>query len=321
MKENTNNIDNIFDEEFDLFLQENIDKEFEPTQDVRDRIKKRVLESVEKELSVEKNLVSIEFEEEENRRGITMKNRKNNKVIKILAASIALILIAGNIGTFSVYGKDLFTVIKEVSTGNITMIEERFDGDMDKVSEKIPDELKGQIFDKEGKEVTELTPEMEGKIYTKDGRLIQGFVNDDSGKMKIMAEGDYDNETVKYDSIESAAKDLKFKPMIIPGFEVKEVNLYKGEDGKPSPDCVDIVFVKGDNKLFVQQRLATKENGYVGGGSDIKEVNINGVKGIITSGDSVDWEYKDKLIGVHASKSNLRDDKLLDVCRTMIEIK
>lgn len=322
MDKKEHNIDEIFDKEFDLFLQENIKNEFNATKAVRERIKKRVEESIEKESDIGMNIVSMDIKEDENRRALDMKNKKRNKALKIVAASIALVLIVGNIGSLGVYGKDMFTLIKEVSTGNITMIEEKFDGDINEISQKVPEQLKGQIFDKNGKEVEYLTPELEGKIYTKDGKLIVGFTTiEDTGKMEICTEESMENDLVKYNSIESAAKDLKFKPMTIPGFKVEQVSLYKDDKGKASDEAVEMILSKDNIKIYVQQRFSSKDNSYVGGGKNVKEVSINGEKGILSDGDSLDWEYKDKLIGVHVRDGKISEDRLVDICSSMEEIK
>lgn len=320
-------VDYLFDKDFDLFLQENIDNEFEPDEEVKNRVKNRVIENINNNENIGLNdfYNTIHFKDnnintdiENIGDEIKMKKNKRSKIMKIVAASIAFVLIAGNIGTYSIYGKDMFTVIKEINLKNIGMVSEKYDGDNKNISMEIPKNLKGQIFDEKGNVVKRLTPELEGKIYDKNGKKIIGFTTiEGSDKVEMQVEGQEEEGMILYNSVEEASNKLKFKPLTIPNMKVKKVYLYEDEDKNPSSEIIDIIYDNGDGEIFVQQRFASKENGYYGGAANIKKVDINGNEAIMSEDNQVDWEYKDKLIGVISHSKKFKNDELLKLCREM----
>lgn len=326
MNKDKYDIDKLFDREFDIFLQKELDEEFKANANLKNNIKSKIYKNI--NIQEKDILMNNDICKKDNRiktdnvsmEGINMKinNKTSKKLFKVIAASAAFILIVGNAATFSTQGKDMFTVINEINTGKISMIEEKSDVDETQISMNVPNELKGQIFDENGKEVSVLTKENEGHLYDKNGNKITGYSRDEkNGKMELNFEGENKKYLVSFSSIEDAAKYLKFKPLQIQGLKIKKIELYKDENGKISPECIDILYKADDGDIFIQQRYASKENRYSGSGENIKEVDINGSRGIMSSGNSVDWEFEDKLIGVHSDSNQYKDENLLNLCRNL----
>lgn len=306
----------LYDEELEILLKKefyNIDID----QKSKDRIKNKVRERIESHHYSEsediKLIKQVDFKDKKN------KSKTNKKAKKLIAASIAAVCIIGGIGAVQVIGSDLFSTTKVLKSGMLKANEEKILIDVGNISTTLPEGLEGKLFDEEGNKIEKMTVKDKGNLYDKDGKKIKGWsiITDENGKeiYKLSYEGDYDKHTVKFNNLEEAQKHISFKIQTIEGFDLIYISSYKDDDGKIVDDCIDIYMTNGDDNIHIQERKATKDNAYEWGGSNLKEVYINGDKAILTDSYCLDWQKGDIFIGVNAKNTQYKNDKLVELCK------
>ncbi|WP_101773622.1 hypothetical protein [Peptostreptococcus faecalis] len=324
---NENNIESLFDKDFELFIQGEIEAEFTPSEDVKERIKAKVQRNIEMNYEHMSNEgsnegVSIHNDNIEKNRGEikmkkkTTKSRFNQMKYKV-AASVAAVCIVIGAGVPIATGKDILTVVKEVQAGRLSVEEVKEEVDTSKLQVALPEELKGKVFDKDGNVVEKFSKELEGKIYDSHGKLIRGFGFDDqSDKYVIRTEESYKEMKATFATLEEALKHLKFTPKVLEGFKVDKVELIKG-DGEISNEYSTVYLSKGADKIRIEERVASEDNAYSIDGDDVKKVRVNGKEAILIDDKNVEIDNGDTFIGVYAKDSSYRGDKLVKLCETL----
>ncbi|WP_352404426.1 DUF4367 domain-containing protein [Sporanaerobacter acetigenes] len=303
---NKRNIEGMFSKEMDAYA------------NGIERSKKVQSEEYNELLELGKKLTDNDFSKNSNKEEVfnkTLKNinkyrgednvKKSNKTRHNVAkvASFALVCILGFSIMQTSFAQDFVNkIVKTISLGHITIVQEE---PSDVKSCPVPAELKGKIFDKDGKPVEELSVDKLQKIYTVDGEEI-AYIGS-NGEIITVAEDEKMREEeylVVKDSNE--LNDYTCFNVILPsylpdGFTFDRAELYKDEDGTvENSKCIDLYFTneKTGKYIFMQQRFADEEAGYVTGANKVEEVKINGVDTIISDDRDIAWEANGVLYNI-----------------------
>lgn len=314
---NKKNIEGMFSKEMDAYA------------NGIERSKKVQSEEYNELLELSKKLTDNDFSKNSNKEEVfnkTLKNinkyrgednvKKSNKTRHNVAkvASFALVCILGFSIMQTSFAQDFVNkIVKTISLGHITIVQEE---PSDVKSCPVPAELKGKIFDKDGKPVEELSVDKLQKIYTVDGEEI-AYIGS-NGEIITVAEDEKMREEeylVVKDSNE--LNDYTCFNVILPsylpdGFTFDRAELYKDEDGTvENSKYIDLYFTneKTGKYIFMQQRFADEETGYAAGANKVEEVKINGVDAIISDDKDIAWEVNGVLYDIlgrgEISKSQL----------------
>ncbi|SHI13192.1 DUF4367 domain-containing protein [Sporanaerobacter acetigenes] len=303
---NKRNIEGMFSKEMDAYA------------NGIERSKKVQSEEYNELLELGKKLTDNDFSKNSNKEEVfnkTLKNinkyrgednvKKSNKTRHNVAkvASFALVCILGFSIMQTSFAQDFVNkIVKTISLGHITIVQEE---PSDVKSCPVPAELKGKIFDKDGKPVEELSVDKLQKIYTVDGEEI-AYIGS-NGEIITVAEDEKMREEeylVVKDSNE--LNDYTCFNVILPsylpdGFTFDRAELYKDEDGTvENSKYIDLYFTneKTGKYIFMQQRFADEETGYVTGANKVEEVKINGVDTIISDDRDIAWEANGVLYNI-----------------------
>ena len=283
-----------------------------------ERSKKIQSEEYNELLELGKNLMDNDFSKSSNKGKVfdrTLKNinnmgdgtvKKSNKARRTITkvASIALVCILGfSIMQTSFAQEVVGKIVKTISLGHITIFEGESLENMEPVP--VPAELKGKIFDKDGKPVEELSVDKPQKIYTVDGEEI-AYIGS-NGEIITVAEDEKMREEeylVVKDSNE--LNDYTCFNVILPsylpeGFEFDRAEFYKDENGiVEDTKYINLYFTneKTGKFIWMQQRFADEETGYVTGANKVEEVKINGIDAIISDDKDIDWEANGVLYNI-----------------------
>ena len=240
---------------------------------------------------------------------------------KLIAASIAGLLIVAGIG-IPVIGNEFFTTTKTLKTenGNITIHEEKPLIDLGKLIYHFPENLKGKIYDAQGRQVDDISYKEAKKtgVFDKDGNKIKE-INKKNGTYILEKDADkvIDEGIAKFKTLEEAQKYLAFKPKLPAGCKLIEVGIYKDENGLPGKDIADFILEKEGAKIYMQERLATDGNGYETSTDEAKYVYLNCKKAIMSNNKSIDWEDDGLLINLSSKTSTFFGQSLVDLAKTV----
>lgn len=315
MKKDDNNIDKLFDKEFDEFMQGEIKGSYSPDEEIKKRIKSRVMKSIENnEEERKENITSLSDVRDKN-----MKSKTGKKKIGKIATIVASLVIVVGIGTGITIGKDFMTTTKVVKAGRITIDEEQLDVDPSEIVVRLPEELKGKVFDKNGKALDYLNGSMKD-IYDENGKRIEKLPIDEHGNYKA----ENIEETIEFKNfkdINEAAKYANFKLRILPGMNIDKVEFLKTEDGKVDGDYVSIYQSRDGQQIVLAERKGTDELSYETGGSKVDKVRVLGKDAILYNEHNIELDNGDSYIGIYAKLSDYRNDNLVKLANTLVEVK
>lgn len=275
-------------------------------------------------LELGKNLAGKDFSKNSNKEAVLKKIQKNMylnegdfimkrpykiKRIAVVAACLAVVMITLMQTTFA---QELFEKIKNsISLGHITAVQTEPLSQTE--AHIIPDELKGKLFDKDGKPLEAFSEDVK-EVFTAEGEKIVGFSNSE-----IVTETQREKEKERRLEIknpEDLNKYISFK-VILPGYlpegyKFDRSELYKNEDGTVSEKYINLYFTNETTGkvIYMQQRIANEETAYeISTDSKIEKAKINGVDAVIIDDRSINWEV-DKVLyslsgGGEFSKSEL----------------
>ena len=181
------------------------------------------------------------------------------------------------------FAKDLAEKI--FSLGHSSIITETESDSAEVSSVPVPDELKGQLFDADGKEMTELSSADPG-YFNKDGDPVQiNSVEDNDGIIhysisKYSADdplGDVDG-VIAFDSIDDLdlSFDLKVPETLPDGFSLTKIYGFSDEDGKASPDYAVLAYSDGKDNFTIHERLDSEDTQFVTSLPDPQEMDFHG---------------------------------------------
>lgn len=314
MKNNDKNIEKLFDKEFDEFIKAEINESYSPDEETKNRIKDRVMKNVEK----------IEIEEKRKEIAVVsnLSDKKmkhsGNKKFKKIAAMVASLAIVVGIGTGITIGKDFMTTTKKVESGRLSVYEEHLDVDPSEIRITLPQELKGKVFDKNGKEVTVLNGSMKD-LFDENGNRIEKLPIDANGKYKPETP-----ETVEYKNftnIKEAAKHANFTLRVLPGMDIDKIEFIKDENGKIDGDYATIYQSKDGQQVVISERKGSDELSYETGGNKVEKVKVLGKDAILWNSSNLDLDNGDSYIGINTKLSDYRDAELVKLANTLVEVK
>lgn len=235
--------------------------------------------------------------------------RKSNKTRRIVVAAASFAIVCTMSITFmqNAFAQNLIEKIKNsISLGHITVVQSE---PSQTEASPVPDELKGKIFDKDGKPIEVFKKEHKGAIYTANGEKIVGFAN---GEIITEAkkEQTHKDQVLEIKSTDDLNKYTCFK-VILPGYlpegyTFDRAEFYKDENGTVSNSkYINLYFTNGKTgkSIFMQQRFADEETAYTHGtDGQIEQVKINGANAVISNGRNIEWETGNVLYGLSAKK-------------------
>lgn len=258
---------------------------------------------------------------------LTMKNnfKKTNKTYyshkrMMWAAGLAACLAITSQTSFA---KNL--VEKIVSLGYSSIIVETGSDTDDMVIIPMPDELKGQIFDKDGNEFKELSSDMQ-EIYDKNGDQVVICSNETDGTMtyslKKYSPTDplADNVSiVTFDTIEDLEKNLSFDlkvPESLPdGFSISKICGLQDNDGNISTDYAILTYNSKNASFTIHERRDSEETKFAATLSDPQEMVFHGTTAVYTNSE-FDATWDGTIISILGNNA-LTGDSLLEVARSL----
>lgn len=235
-----------------------------------------------KEVVYNKTLKNIEEHREYN----DMKKSNKFRKVAVSAASLAIVCVVFSQTSFA---KNL--VEKVINLGHITV----FQMELSKAKEiAIPDNLKGKIFDKNGKPITVFSRDT-GKIYTASGEQIESFIG---GKIITVAERkkmmEYALTVRDSTSLNKYTCFNVILPSYLPeNYKFEKAGFFKDKKGNIANKYIDLYFTneKTGKYIYMQQRFADKETSYqMASDEKVEKIKVNGVEAVITGNRIIDWE-------------------------------
>lgn len=247
-----------------------------------------------------------------------MKKKKRISYRKpAVAAACALIVFTL---PFTSFGSEIVETVKQVASpsGRIVVNEDKFTADPEKMP--LPDYLKGKIFDKDGKEITNCKPlAEEHAVFSKDGREITSTDYDKlTGKVTFEYKDEQKEDTGDKSPIKDIAKKLSFNPLVFSDkYNYVESEIFA--DPGTLSDYVSLTYEKDGKTIHLHERISSPETAYeTGGEGKIYEVNVDGVK-VIIQGHNADFERDGLLIGISAKGAN--KDELIAMVKDLHLLK
>lgn len=243
-----------------------------------------------------------------------MKNKNNNnkKGIKV-AVLVGVLGISLSATTFA---GDFFTKIKEavVPSGRIAVIEEKQNINPEGMTERVPEDAAGQVFDKDGNVLNEI--KYGEKIYNAKGEVITGSAVDGAtGKTTYFSDEDSESLTIKYNDLNEYENTLAFSPFVLKdGYKFIEAEGFKSDTKEKSEYATMYYENNKGQKIILSQRISTLENAYEIGGEDVKEVIVDGVK-LIYSKNNLDFERDGLLVSINAKEMNY--DEIINIYKDL----
>lgn len=319
---NINDINDLNNLKFEKDLREGLDQEFSPSQATRDRIKSSLQggksqdtkqglsDTIEKKTIKEDRVINMTRD-----KGFKTPSRRRTR--GLIAASIAGLLLVSGIG-IPVIGSEIFVTTDTLSTENgyVTVQVERPLVDLDQLIYHFPENLRGKIYDAQGRQIDEISYK-DGKkagIFDIDGNKISE-IDEKNGTYILEKDSDkkLDKNLIKFQSLEAAKKHLAFSPRLPKDFKLVELSLFKDENGLPASDMADFVLEKNGAKIYVQERLAKKVNAYETGSSQARYVYFNGKKAILSENKNIDWEDDGLIISINSKTSTYYGHGLVEL--------
>lgn len=266
----------------------------------------------------------VPFTEQER---LTMKNnlKKSNKTYHsrkrmMWAAGLAACLAITSQTSFA---KDLAEKI--FSLGHASIIAETESNTDEVVTIPMPDELKGQIFDKNGNELTELSSDMQ-EIYDKDGDQAMICSSEKDGTVSYslekysaedpLADDDY---IVSFDSIEdlelNLSFDLKIPERLPDGFFLSKIYGFQDDDGNVSSDYAVLTYSNSDASFTIHERRDSEETRFTAALYDPQEMDFHGEIAVYTDSEfNAAWDGT--IISI-LGNDTLTGDALLEVAGSL----
>lgn len=214
--------------------------------------------------------------------------KKRKSIARWATAAACMVCVIGFSQT--AYAKEAINgILQSISLGHNTVVQ------MDPAKEEKP-----QVYDKDGKPITEIKGKTD--IYDAKGNKI-GTV---SGK-KDTNKTDENGITEK--DLNKAASQLSFKLQVsktIPdGYTFDHTRMYKADNGKASGNYIDLFYKNGDSQIIIQERRITNDTTYTyATDGTVEKVTVNGHEAAITDGNAIDWEQNGVSVSIVAKSLN-----------------
>ena len=251
-------------------------------------------------VDVSRDLKKLYTADEKDKQEVYVKmKKKQRKQYKKPAIAAACAFLIATLPFTSFGGGIVNTVRQAVSpSGRIVVNEDKLAIDQKDIP--FPEELKGKVFDKEGKEINDAEVLKKAEhVYSKEGREIVGSDYDKATGEVTFEYADEANPAADKAPVEEIAKKLSFNPLVFSDeYNYVESEIF-AESGKPS-DYVAFTYEKDGKTIYLNERISSPETAYeTGGEGKIYEVNVDGVK-VIIQGREANFERDGLLVSVSA---------------------
>lgn len=226
-----------------------------------------------------------------------MKKSSRFKHPMVKVASLTLVCILGVSTMRTSFAQEIVDkIVKTITLGHVTVIEQE-----PVESFPVPEELKGKIFDKDGKPVEVFLADKTQKMYTVDGKEIGGFSTDESGNIKIVTADEKGKERETKDLVVKNTSELNdytcfnvILPSYLPeGYEFDRAEFFRGNENDivENSKYISLFFTndKTGEFIYMQQRFADEETAYEAGAKKVEKIKINSVDALLYD-NNLDWE-------------------------------
>uniref|UniRef100_UPI001BD1EF40 DUF4367 domain-containing protein n=1 Tax=Tepidanaerobacter acetatoxydans TaxID=499229 RepID=UPI001BD1EF40 len=211
-------------------------------------------------------------------------------------------------------------IVRTISLGHITIFESE---PSDIKSVPVPDKLKGKIFDKDGNPLEVLSTEHADEIYTADGERIAYI--DSNGD--IVTENEHEKSRADECLIikdpnqlnNYTCFDIKLPSYLPEGYKFTEAEFFKDENGVvENSKFAGLYFTNEETGKFIymQQRVAEEDTGYVTGSDKVEELKINGQDAVLYGDSNLDWEYNG-VIYMLVGRGEIAKDELIKIAESI----
>lgn len=324
---NKKSIEDKFSIDMDAYFNdiENVDK---PQNDEYNKI-----------LNLGKALANKDFSKNSNKEAVfnrTLKNinenkennvvKGSNKIKRIAVAAACCLIICGALSQTSFAKGVLEKVISTVFIGDngTKIMQEKEPPKADKnASRPIPDKLKGKVFDKNGKPITNFTDGTQ--FYTANGEKITGFASSskDPNNVTIQTEKSRKEKTLIVKDSSKLDQYTCFKvklPSYLPkDYKFDRAEFIKNKDGEVSNQYIFIFFTnkKTGKEIFMPQRVSNNDTKFVSStDGKLEKVKVNGKDAAIIDDRYIDWEYDNVLYEV-SGKGTFGKDELIKIAESV----
>lgn len=252
--------------------------------------------------------------------GIVIMSKKTKNIVT-KAASFAFVCVLGFSLMQTSFAQGVIDkIVRTVSLGHITILQSE---PSETTSCPVPDELKGKIFDKDGNLLEVLSTVNPEKIYTADGEEIACI--DSNGEMITVTEAEKmrEEQTLVVKDPNKLNNYTCFDvilPSYLPeGYKFTEAEFFKDENGViENAKIIGLYFAneKTGKFIYMQQRFAEEEAGYVTGADKVEEVKINGVDAVLYGDSNLDWEYNG-VIYMLVGRGEIAKDELIKIAESI----
>lgn len=273
-------------------------------------------ESVNKEKNLE--ILKTKLSNWEKERGTTMK-RKIKKPIALVAVAATLLCLS-----MAVYGQDLWRIIKTVRLGNYA--EYNVMEDL-RESIPVPENLAGQLFDKDGNVLTAFAKDEERHMYNADGEEVTIYFDGESAQ--IMTAEEYEKlskpKSVEFTDIQEGTSyfitDVLMPTYLPDGYSFKNISFFGDSKEKINSEedrnkYMNVYYSNGEDEIYSQIRFMDERTAFGSGASaEVKTVKINGYDAVV-DGNHLDIQIGDVMYMFFANE-NLDTAELIKIAESL----
>lgn len=256
------------------------------------------------------------------------KENKSKKVfsIKKVCAATIMVGILGIGMTQTVLGQNIIqSVIAKFTTGHANVLQldkKAYDAEeksniQKTKNEPMPEEYKGKIFDKNGKEFEYFPPYLEGAYNSKGETLLcvkDGVVYTAEEWNALESN---EEQIILTDS--SILSNYTSFDVSLPTYLPEGITFQSAKVEFPKDNfCIELNFVDqtGKEVIYLQQRSNSEEAAGTGCTFDeVKEVDINGAKGLLYD-NSLNWETDKIIYLMNTMDDSLSREEMIKVARS-----
>lgn len=113
--------------------------------------------------------------------------------------------------------------------------------------------------------------------------------------------------------------DVKLPSYLPEGYKFAEAEFFKDENGVvENSKIIGLYFTneKTGKFIYMQQRFAEEETGYVTGANKVEEIKINGVDAVLYGDSNLDWEYNG-VIYMLVGRGEITKDELIKIAESI----
>lgn len=281
------------------------------------------------------NDVKMDFSEYENLELTDWERESMKKILKkntgkkvsakrcIAAAACAAAMLA--VISQTAFAQELVAkIVQSISTGHNSFV--TYEEENTPQSVPVPDELKGQVFDKNGNMLTKISNDIT-QIYDKDGNeviICSKFDGDEAAEISLERVKKADeipesgNGTVVYTSINDISAVLNFAlktPEYLPeGYSLLYAEAFSDNSGNISGDYASLCYSNNKKMFFIHERVSNENTRFTSSGN-YTEGEVNGHTAALAKNEA-SWEADGISISI-IGRDALSDDKLLNVAKSI----